>query len=76
MASLDVRSATRVASLLGRGPAFLFQRPRIVLNAIPAAIAAGVLFGAWWLYVDLSDIHHTVLPRPDRVFREGWEFRL
>jgi ABC-type nitrate/sulfonate/bicarbonate transport system permease component len=75
LASLTAPPATRIASSLGRGSAFLFGRRRMALNAIPAAIAAATLFGVWWLYVDLSDIRPTVLPSPDRVFREGWEFR-
>ncbi len=75
MAWLNAPPATRVASSLGRGSAFLVGRRRLAANVIPALIAAGLLFGAWWLYVDLSGIRPAVLPSPDRVFREGWEFR-
>ena len=75
MASQDARPGTRVAASFRRGSRSLLRRRHLVLNAIPAAIAGAILFGIWWLYVDLSDIHQTVLPSPDRVFREGWEFR-
>jgi putative hydroxymethylpyrimidine transport system permease protein len=45
---------------------------RQVLNALPAALLAAMLLGAWELYVDLAGVEADLLPAPHGVLAALW----
>jgi ABC-type nitrate/sulfonate/bicarbonate transport system permease component len=46
---------------------------RGALRALPAALLAAALFGAWELYVDLTGVEADLLPAPHAVVAAAWD---